>query len=242
MADQDQILNELPTDPQGDTDTDWGERKKAEALARRRKRLKDDKVELSITSLMDIMTILLVFLIISITSDPLNVKQDTNLQLARSNAIMAPQDDSIAIIITRKDIIVDNTGVVNIKCKVDNRDCTEEDFEQLNTCETDEQPSDICKKRVNFFVEKADKEKKDADSVIIEPLRKKLDELVKQQITENKQLGRKFQGIVTLVADKEIPFRLLVEVVYTTGKVGVRGEGGLSQIRFAILKVGGGGE
>ena len=37
---------------------------------------------LNINSLMDIMTILLVFLLVSITSDPLSVKQDDFLALA----------------------------------------------------------------------------------------------------------------------------------------------------------------
>jgi biopolymer transport protein ExbD len=222
----------------GEADTDWAERKKQEAISRRKSRMSEEKVGLTITSLMDIMTILLVFLIISATSDPLNVTQGLHMQLANSTANVTPKDDSIPIVITRAHIVLDNKAVVSVLCTVDGGECTEADFSKLNKCEVE--PSDeICQKEVKFEVDKQDKEKSDADSLIIEPLRKDLERLVKQQIQENEALGRKFKGIVTLVADKEIPFRLLMEVIYTAGKVGVRGKGGLSQFRFAIMKTGG---
>ena len=48
------------------------------------RRKKDGSDNLNINSMMDIMTILLVFLLVSITSDPLNIKQDKNLRLAKS--------------------------------------------------------------------------------------------------------------------------------------------------------------
>ncbi len=219
-------------------DEEWEARKKAEALARRKQRLGEEKVGLTITSLMDIMTILLVFLIISATSDPLNVTQGLHMQLANSTADVTPKDDSIPIVISRTHIVLDNKAVVTINCTVDGGECTDQDFEKLNKCQAS--PTDeICTKEVKFEVDKQDKEKSDPNSLIIEPLRKDLERLVKQQIQENEALGRKFKGIVTLVADKEIPFRLLMEVIYTAGKVGVRGKGGLSQFRFAIMKTGG---
>jgi biopolymer transport protein ExbD len=223
------------------SDEDWAERKKAEANLRRKKRGMDDKAELMITSLMDIMTILLVFLIISATSDPLNVTQGLHMQLAGSTANTTPKDDSIPIMITRAHIVLDNKGIVSIRCTIDKGECTEQDFEKLNLCEA-HPDEEICSKEVRFEVDKQDKEKSDPNSLIIEPLRKELEQLVKQQIEENEALGRKFKGIVTLIADKEIPFRLLMEVIYTAGKVGVKGKGGLSQFRFAILRTGSSGD
>ncbi len=239
MANKDeQGLPELNQATGGAADLEWEERKKAEAIARRKARLGEEKVGLTITSLMDIMTILLVFLIISATSDPLNVTQGLHLQLANSTADVTPKDDSIPIIITRAHIVLDNKAIVAVNCTIDGGECTEPDFEKLNKCEANPM-DDICHKEIKFEVDKQDKEKSDPNSLIIEPLRKELDRLVKQQIQENEALQRKFKGIVTLVADKEIPFRLLMEVIYTAGKVGVRGKGGLSQFRFAIMKTGG---
>ena len=219
---------------------EWKQRKMEEAQGRRKKRLAKEKVGLTITSLMDIMTILLVFLIISATSDPLNVTQGLHMQLAKSTANVTPKDDSIPIVISRTHIVLDNKSVVTISCTVDKGECTDSDFENLNKCEAD--PTlEICGKEVKFEVDKQDKEKSDPNSLIIEPLRKELDRLVKQQMAEDEALGRKFKGIVTLIADKEIPFRLLMEVIYTAGKVGVKGKGGLSQFRFAIMRTGGSG-
>jgi len=220
------------------SEDEWKLRKQEEAQARRRKRMGTGKTGLTITSLLDIMTILLVFLIISATTDPLNVTQGLHMQLAKSTADVSPKDDSIPILVTRTHIVLDNKPVVSINCTIDKGECTDQDFEKLNACETN--PGDeICRKEIRFEVDKQDKEKSDPNSLIIEPLRKELDRLVKQQISEDEALGRKFKGIVTLVADKEIPFRLLMEVIYTAGKVGVKGKGGLSQFRFAILKTGG---
>jgi len=217
---------------------EWRERKKEEANARRRGRGKDEEVSLAITSLMDIMTILLVFLIISATSDPLNVTQGLHMQLAKSTASVTPKDDTIPIIVSRTHIVLDNKAVVGINCTIEKGECTDQDFEKLNKCESNPN-EEICRKEVKFEVDKQDKEKSDPNSLVIEPLRKELERLVKQQIAENEALGRKFKGIVTLVADKEIPFRLLMEIIYTAGKVGVKGKGGLSQFRFAIMKTGG---
>lgn len=228
-------------------DLAWEDAKKAEALERRRKRAGGDgELELAITSLMDIMTIMLVFLLVSITSDPLNVKQDSYMQLANSTASVTPKDDSIPIVITKQHIVLDNKPVVTINCSVDKSECTEDDFKKLNDCDkppdnkTQGRADEICGKSVLFEIDKQDKEKSDPNSLIVEPLRKELDRLVKQQIAEDEALGRKFKGVVTLIADKQIPFRLLMEVIYTAGKVGVKGKGGLSKFRFAILKVGAG--
>jgi biopolymer transport protein ExbD len=227
-------------------DQAWEDAKKAAALDRRRKRGGDQKLELAITSLMDIMTIMLVFLLVSITSDPLNVKQDSFMQLAHSTANVLPKDDSIPIVITKQHIVLDNKPVVSINCSVDKSECTEDDFKKLNDCDkspdskTQGRADEICSKNVLFEIDKQDKEKSDPNSLIVEPLRKELDRLVKQQIAEDEALGRKFKGVVTLIADKQIPFRLLMEVIYTAGKVGVKGKGGLSKFRFAILKVGSG--
>ncbi len=208
-----------------------------EAFERRKRRLLDERGGLNITSLMDAITIILFFIMISSTSDPLNIVQNARMQLATSTAEVRPSDDSIAILITRRTIVLDNKPVVQLNCTLDKAECTDQDFEQRNQCE--KKPSDaICSKEFKFEVDKQDKEKGDPNSLVIEPLRKELDRVVKQQIAEDEALGRKFKGVVTLIADREVPFRVLMEVIYTAGKIGVKGKGGLSQFRFAIMKGG----
>jgi len=86
-------------------------------------------------------------------------------------------------------------------------------------------------------VDKQDKEGANRDSMVIEPLRKALEQLVKSQMQQDEDLGRKFKGIVTLVVDKEVSYSLLMEVLYTAGRVGDAKRGGLSHFRFAIKKI-----
>jgi len=245
--------NMEPMVPQGASEAELEEMelKKQQSAERRAKHGGEEKVSLTITSLLDIMTIMLVFLLVSVTSDPLNVKLGADMQLAGSTADITPMSDSIAIQVTKGNIIVDSKNVVDIRCQIGGEPCTVEDWEKMNRCEDARDPGDaasgkapsdgrfdpICVKEVRFFVDKQDKEGASKDSMVIEPLRKALEQLVKRQMDEDEQLGRKFKGVVTLVADKEIPYSLLMEVLYTAGRVGVKGKGGLSQFRFAIKKM-----
>ncbi len=171
---------------------------------------------LNINSLMDIMTILLVFLLVSVTSDPLSIKQDDFLKLAHSTANFSPED-SIPATITKQAIVVDHKKIVKI-------DCTTEAGQQC-------QPEDYAEGDKNHYsIDKSFKEDGSESSFLIEPLYKKLDDLVKQQKEENKELGREFKGVFTIVCDQDIPFRIIAEVVHSAGRAG------LSDLRFAIIK------
>lgn len=101
----------------------------------RPKRKFDTKGGLNINSIMDMMTILLVYLMVSLTSDPLNIKMDDYLVLARSTANFAPQADSIPITITKRHIVVDNEPVVTVHCKFQGRECTDDDIRALSHCQ-----------------------------------------------------------------------------------------------------------
>jgi biopolymer transport protein ExbD len=221
-----------------DEEAAYMERKRAESNARRRKHHHTGEVVgVQLTAMNDITTVLLCFLIVSVTSDPLNITAEATMQLAQSSADLQPGADSVPIVISRKSIAVDNRAIASVNCTIDRADCTAQDFERLNKCETDP-GEEICGREIKLWIDAQDKERSDPNSLVIEPLRRELDEIVKQQIAEDEALGRKFKGVVTLVADKEVPFRLLMEVIYTAGKVGMKGKGGLSEFRFAISKVG----
>lgn len=171
---------------------------------------------LNINSMMDIMTILLVFLLVTITSDPLNIKQDDFLKLAHSTAEFNPED-SIPATITKRAIVVDHKKIVKI-------DCTTQAGQQC-------QPEDYTEGDKNHYsIDKSFKEDGSESSFLIEPLYKKLDDMVKQQKEENKELGREFKGVFTIVCDRDIPFRIIAEVVHSAGRAG------LSDLRFAIIK------
>lgn len=226
------------------------QKRKAQRKAARRGRGGSEKMALTITSLLDALTILLVFLLVSITSDPLNVKQDDNLLLARSTVDYSPGDDSIPIMVTKQHIIVDNTAVVQVECTLDGRMCTNEpvegnaavearpegDVQALNYCSAIPAPDDCSPEdierlaRMRFRIDKSYKQDGNEEQFLIVPLHKKLQQLVKNQKEENQALGREFRGVTTIIADAQIPFRMLAEVVHTAGMAE------LSDIRFAVVK------
>jgi hypothetical protein len=219
----------------GLSDQELKERQKAKNEKRMSKR-KIDEMPMNITSLMDALTIMLFFLMTSIVNDPLNIKQDDAMMMATSNAEEKPASDSIPIVITKETILVDSEHAVDVECIIDGSRCSKKDMKALNDCE--KKPNgDICSKKVEFRVSKQDKENANANSLVIVPLKKKLDKLVKQQIEQlEMRQNKKFEGVATLVVDKEIPFRLLTEVIYTAGRVGDPRKGGLAKFRFAIMR------
>ena len=181
---------------------------------RKKKNRSEKDMPLNINSLMDIMTILLVFLLVSITSDPLSVKQDDFLMLAKSTANYNPED-SVPITVTKQSIIVDHKSIVKVDCNRNGQICQPEDYKESGN---------------SYTIGKSFKEDGNEASFLIEPLFKKLDELVKQQKEEAKELEREFKAVATLVCDRDIPFRLIAEVVHTAGMAG------LGDLRFAIVK------
>jgi biopolymer transport protein ExbD len=85
--------------------------------AKRNRRDKKRQMEggaLNINSMMDMMTIILVFLIDSYGNNPIQVKAGPDLSIPRSTSELSPQD-TMQITITRKAILVGDKEVVKIK-------------------------------------------------------------------------------------------------------------------------------
>jgi len=187
-----------------------------EKKARKPSRSNELKGGLNINSMMDIMTIMLVFLLVSITSDPLSIKQDDFLKIANST-VDHKREDSVPITVTKQSIIVDHKKVVKVDCAKAGQICQGDDYKSPGN---------------TYSIGKSFKEDGSEASFMVEPLHKKLEEIVKQQKEEAKELGREFKPIATIICDHEIPYRIISEVVYTVGMAG------LSDLRFAIFKGG----
>lgn len=210
---------------------------KEKALQRRKARRAGEKQwAFTITSLMDAMTILLIFLLVTLTSDPLNVKQDSHLLLARSTAPIDPED-AISITIKKTFIAVDRKEVVRVDCRLPGgAACTEDMIKRRTFCDVHPgkcSPAEI--KLLNsmfFYIDKTSKENGDEDSFVIVPLLGALEERVKQRHAEIREIdiGEKFKPIANIICDRDIPLRLVEEVVHTAGVAG------LSSMRFAIVK------
>lgn len=205
---------------QGSAKQDFEDVIKAEELARRRARTGEKKLELAITSLMDIMTIMLVFLLVSITSDPLQVKESAIMMLSRSAASF-PAAYTIPIQVNKKEILVDGKRAVVVSCKFQGRDCSDEDLERTG---------------LTFMIDPLNKEHNKRESLLIVPLKEKLEKAVKdmkdQNLTLKEEVRKKYeanQGVATILCDRDIPFRMIAEVVYTVAMAE------LHDIRFAVV-------
>jgi biopolymer transport protein ExbD len=194
----------------------------ARQMAKRSKgrRVQEDAVALNVNSMMDIMTILLVFLLVSVTSDPLAIKENNTMKLSRSSSNF-PAVYSTPIIISKKEIVVDQKRALPVACKLNGRPCTDDDFE---------------KQGAQFYVDPVNKEHGKRESLLIVPLKKSLEISVKRMKDQNldlpEEVRKKYmanQGVATLICDRDIPFRMIAEIVYTTAMVE------LHDIRFAIV-------
>ena len=177
---------------------DWvASEKKKQRDGRKSRRLPDEEVGVTINSLMDAMTIILVFLLMNYSVDPLRIDPSEDLKLPASTTDISPKA-SAAITVTAKGIVVADKMVAKV---------------------------------VNGAVDKVDKQG-DETSLNIQPLFDALNSEASRQKEMARLRGAKFDGLLTIVAHEETPYRLLTEVLYTAGQAEFQ------KFRFAVLKGG----
>ncbi len=150
---------------------------------------------MNINSMMDMMTIILVFLIDSYGNNPIQVTMGPDLVIPNSVAELSPED-TMQITITRKGVIVGDNQVVTVK---------------------------------DGQIDKSQK-KGGENSLYIQPLFDELTEEVSRQRQMAALQRKPFEGVVTIVADRTTPYRLLTEVMYTAGQAQ------LANFKFAIVR------
>lgn len=162
----------------------------------KKKRKIDEPGGLTINSLMDIMTIILVFLIKSFSSNPVQLKQAHDLKPPFSKSMQAPTA-STAITLTLNNILVDD------------------------------QPTLKIEKGVVAEVDRS------SGGFLVEPLFQRLQEAVDHQKKVAKfNSAAKFEGIVTIIADRNVPFTLLSQAMYTAGQAQY------SKFKFMVIQGG----
>jgi biopolymer transport protein ExbD len=162
---------------------------------RKKKRAPGAEATVTINSLMDAMTIILVFLLMNYSVDPLRIDTSEDLKLPASTTEINPKP-SAAVSITAKGIVVDDKAVVPIK---------------------------------DGTVEKAYKQGEES-SMQIQPLFEALNEAATNQKDIASRIGSKFEGVLTIIAHEETPYRLITEVLYTAGQAEFQ------KFKFAVVK------
>jgi biopolymer transport protein ExbD len=144
-----------------------------------KRRQHDLDTELNITSLMDIMTIILVFLLKSYSTEDIQIAPSENLLLPVSSADRPPE---LAV----------NTVISKIAITVDGVDVVAVSGNQVG--------------------------EQDKRGTLITPLFDSLKASADQAKANAVITGGKFNGRLLLQCDRDIPFSLLREVMYTAGQ------------------------
>jgi biopolymer transport protein ExbD len=189
-----------PAKPHASTAEELAEEKAARNFrrAKRKARAAEGEVsELNITAMMDMMTIILVFLLKSYQTSTVNVTMTADLTVPVSSTQLVPQDN-VGLTVSMKEILIGERRVVEIQ---------------------------------NGIIPAAAKEGGKADSfyvaAVYDALKKEVD---KQKYIAQFNKNAPFTGRVNVVADKRIPYRTLMEVLYTAGQAE------LGEYKFMVMK------
>jgi biopolymer transport protein ExbD len=153
--------------------------------------------ELNIVAMMDMMTIILVFLLKSYQASAINVNMSQELAIPASTTQLHPQEN-ITVTVTMKEVAVNDRRVLDVQGGVI-------------------PPSSKEGGRPDAFYV----------GVVYDALKKEVD---KQKYIARYNKDAPFAGRVNVVADKKIPYRTLMEVLYTAGQAE------LGEYKFMVLK------
>jgi biopolymer transport protein ExbD len=143
----------------------------------------EDIKDLNITPMMDMMTIILVFLLKSFTSSATLVNMDQNMTLPPSMTQLAPKQ-AVPVTITKRVLLVEGEAV-----------------------------APITNGRIDPQL------KRDGDNgYYITPLVEMLTKVARREKKVAEVTGQKFDGELTIIADRSTPYRLLTEVLYSCGQ------------------------
>ncbi len=163
----------------------------------KKSRIEQHEQPLNITAMMDLMTIILVYLLKSYSADPANIMPQSDLSMPFSTTRMK-LEAAVPLAISKNSILVNDKEV----CKI-----------------------------VNFKVDPNCKEGKSDEQYLIQTLFSALDaERQKQEEIAAYNSAQQFKGLVLIMGDKNIPFRVVSEVLYTAGQAQ------FGNFKFVVLK------
>jgi biopolymer transport protein ExbD len=161
---------------------------------KKKHRALDKKLDISINSLLDILSVILVFLMKSYSTTTVQIKPSKELQVPFSWSSQIVEE-STSITVTLKHVLMDDKPVLTLE----NGKVAEQDLS--------------------------------SGGLLIDKLYEKLqDDVAHQKKIEQRNSKAKFKGIVTIIADRYVPFPLLAQVMYTAGQAE------FGQFKFALIR------
>jgi biopolymer transport protein ExbD len=186
------------------------------SILNRRKRLKIKKdFELPLTSMMDILIIILIFLLKSYTSTSVSFATSSKINLPISTTEDVPSD-ALHLIIEPTGIIFDNVKVVDfiLPQGKNPNDLKPED----STYEIDSTLLGDGGRKILPLYDAMIKAKENAELLMSKTKWVTPSNTSNAQNTVNKETTTpKFQGIITIQADKSVRYELLRKIMYTAG-------------------------
>ena len=160
-----------------------------------------EPVNLNMLPMMALFTVILCYLLKDYSSDPVQITPSPDTRLPYSSSKLTPQK-AIQVAISQRSILVDNMKVAEVK-----NGRVKAEYKKNNN------PASM------YIVPLYDALKKKADR----------EKLIARYNKKKREL--QFKGLLTVIADKRIPFRLLTEVLYTAGQAEY------GQYKFAVIKL-----
>lgn len=161
---------------------------------------------LTITSLMDAMTIILCFLLKSYEASDVTVVASDDLQIPTSSALVQIKK-SVALVVSQKGILVEGEPAVAVEEVVD------DDGNVTFQVAESEKKGQLITELYDMLLDKAEEQKEIAASTGL--------------------AEAEFKGEILLQCDRELPFSLIREVMYTAGQAQ------FGSFRFVVVKTSG---
>jgi len=190
----------MPNPPAPPSDEQLRREKEARIYRRARRKVREaagEIRELNIVAMMDMMTIILVFLLKSYQASAINVNMGADLTIPQSTTQLHPQEN-ITVTVSLKEVAVNDRKVVPVQ---------------------------------GGLIPASVKEGGRADAfyvgAVFDALKKEVD---KQKYIARFNKDAPFTGRINVVADRKIPYRTLMDVLYTAGQAE------LGEYKFMVLK------
>lgn len=146
---------------------------------------------LNITAMLDIMTIILVFLLKSLGESVASIPQSEDLQIPTSVLDTEPSQEGVQVIVTKTQILLDDNKVLNLPSR--------ESMTQTGVGASNKRngPNDLYITPLGNALSKA----------------RETDKAVRQQKGKDASVSE-----AMIIADRTTPYRLLIEVLFTLGQ------------------------
>ncbi|MEY3211413.1 MAG: hypothetical protein RIT28_1894 [Pseudomonadota bacterium] len=147
--------------------------------------------DLNITSMMDMFTIILVFLLKSYSTEDISVAASAEMQLPLSTSAVKPKL-AVNVVVSKVGIIVDGVPLMALTKKPD------ESGREWIAVPDEEKKGQMITRLYDRLLEKAEQAKRIAEATASEE--------------------HAFKGEILMQCDKELPFSVIREVMYTAGQ------------------------